>query len=245
MKALILAAGKGSRLKPLTDNCPKPMLQIAGIPMIERIMRSIHQQTGIGSFVLIVGYRSDVVKRHFGDGSKMGWEIDYVLQHAPAGVGDAVNCAQSLLANCNFIMTYGDIMLDAKDYRGLMVLQSNIKGGSDTSIVSLNWVEDPYLGAAVYLNDDGTIAIIDEKPPKGTATTHWNNAGLFYFTPNIFEFTNTLIPSRRGELELPDALTAMINSGQCVRSYQLTGSWRDVGTLKDYEEINLEFEVHQ
>jgi NDP-sugar pyrophosphorylase family protein len=241
MKALLLAAGRGTRLGPLTANQPKPMIPIGGVPMIERIMSSIAGQTPIREFVLITGYKADILERYLGDGGQWGWKIEYVPQEVPRGVGDAVNTAASALSDAPFLMTYGDIMLDPINY-GHFASEYAAHGTSEIkAYVGLNWVQDPWAGAAVYLDDNNIIQRIQEKPAKGTATTHWNNAGLFIFDPLIFKYTSQIVPSARGEYELPDAITALINAGYPTKGIELEGKWRDVGTPEDYAAINAEY----
>ena len=238
MKALILAAGRGTRLGPLTADRPKPMLPIHGFPMLERIMAGIARETRITQFVLVTGYRADVIQGYFRDGADWGWRVEYVPQNVPRGVGDAVNCAGAALSDGPFLMTYGDIMLDPANYRRFAEAWQAAAGLA--ALVGLNWVEDPSQGAAVYLGDGQTITRIDEKPRPGTATTHWNNAGLFVFDPVLFQFTARITPSRRDEYELPDAITAMIEAGHTARGLELIGGWRDVGTPEDYAAINAQ-----
>lgn len=245
MKALLLAAGRGTRLGPLTANQPKPMIPIGGVPMIERILSGIASQTPIREFVLITGYRADVLQSYLGDGSRWGWQIQYVPQEIPRGVGDAVHTAREVLSDAPFLMTYGDIMLDPINYGHFGDAYDDTGTGDIKAYVGLNWVDDPWAGAAVYLDAHNIIQRIQEKPPKGTATTHWNNAGLFIFDPLIFEYTAKIAPSARGEYELPDAITAMIQDGHQVKGIGLTGKWRDVGTPEDYAAINAEYEAPQ
>ncbi len=241
MKALLLAAGRGTRLGPLTANQPKPMIPIGGVPMIERIMTAIADKTPIREFVLITGYKADILENYLGDGSQWGWKIEYVPQEVPRGVGDAVNTAAAALADAPFLMTYGDIILDPINY-GHFAAEYAAHGTSEIkAYVGLNWVDDPWAGAAVYLDDNNIIQRIQEKPPKGTATTHWNNAGLFIFDPLIFEYTSKIVPSARGEYELPDAITALINDDHPTKGIALEGKWRDVGTPEDYAAINAEY----
>ena len=237
MKALFLAAGRGTRLAPFTDDCPKPMLPIAGVPMIERIMNGIAESAGITSFVLVTGYRADVVHAHFGDGSRWGWDVAYAHQEIPRGVADALRCAASQLSDNEFMMTYGDIMLDPINYALFAQDNDPAKGMK----VGLNWVDDPWRGAAVYLREDSSIQRIQEKPAQGTSGTNWNNAGLFIFPPTIFDYAAQILPSARGEYELPDVMTAMIEAGIPALGIPLQGAWRDVGTLEDYAAINAEF----
>ena len=157
MKALILAAGRGTRLGALTAECPKPMLPIHGVPMLERIMAGIAREGGITEFVLVTGYRADVIQAYFGDGSRWGWQVQYVHQDPPRGVGDAVHCARSLLADGPFLMTYGDIMLDPANYgRFMQTWQAPPLLGAGGALVGLNWVDDPCRGAAVYLQSSGS-----------------------------------------------------------------------------------------
>jgi UDP-N-acetylglucosamine diphosphorylase / glucose-1-phosphate thymidylyltransferase / UDP-N-acetylgalactosamine diphosphorylase / glucosamine-1-phosphate N-acetyltransferase / galactosamine-1-phosphate N-acetyltransferase len=241
MKALILAAGRGARLGALTAHRPKPMLPLGGKPMLERIMTGIAQETGIVEFVLVTGYCADVIEDYFGSGARWGWQITYIHQAKPDGVGAAVNCARDVLRDTVFLMTYGDIM-DHANYRAIAALTPpEWGGGGSQAIVGLNWVDDPWRGAAVYLDAQGHIARIEEKPARGTARTHWNNAGLFVFDPLIFDYTARLKPSPRGEYELPDAITAMIADGCRVQGFEITGAWRDVGTPEDYAAINAEW----
>ena len=183
MKALLLAAGRGTRLGSLTANQPKPMIPIGGVPMIERIMEAIAAWTPIRDFVLITGYKADVLHDYLGDGSNWGWQIEYVPQETPRGVGDAVHTARVALADAPFLMTYGDIMLDPLNYGRFGDAYVETGTREIKAYVGLNWVEDPWAGAAVYLDSNNIIERIQEKPPKGTATTHWKQRRLVHFRP--------------------------------------------------------------
>jgi len=258
MKALVLAAGRGTRLGALTADRPKPMLPIVGVPMLERILRGIHESARIVDFVLVIGYLGDVVRAHFGDGSRFGWRVEYVEQVNPQGLGQAVHLAAPLLSDGPFLMTYGDMMLGTANYEAAVALYDD---GAGDVVLGLNWVDDPWSGAAVYVEEEPTparsspplpkregeeilrVLRIEEKPAKGTSTTHWNNAGLFVLPPMVFEYTAKLPLSTRGEYEFADAISAMLADGLRIQGLPLTGSWRDVGTPADYEAINKEYGV--
>jgi len=241
MKALLLAAGRGTRLGALTQDTPKPMLPIGGVPMIERIMAGIARQTAIREFVLVTGYKAEVVESHFGTGAKWGWSVEYVHQAEQKGLGHAIHTAHAQLSQSAFLMTYGDIMLSPDNYGRILEIYNTVQKPNLAAVMGLNFVDDPWAGAAVYVDADNTVLRIEEKPPKGTATTHWNNAGLFLFEPILFQYTAQLQPSPRGELELPDALTALMAAGYTLQGMPLTGEWRDVGTPQDYAAINAEY----
>ncbi|MGO8672605.1 MAG: NDP-sugar synthase [Capsulimonadaceae bacterium] len=235
MQALIVAAGRGTRLGRLTEDTPKPMLPVAGVPMLERIMAGVSEHAGITDFVLVVGYLGQSIAGHFGDGSSRGWRVEYVWQDSQLGLGHAMNLAASRIFAPEFLMTYGDILLDPVNYGAATAL---FRKEQPAAVLGLNWVDDPWSGAAVTVDAGLRVLRIEEKPPRGTSTTHWNNAGLFVFRPDIFDYTSRLRPSARGEYELPDAITVMVSDGRIVRGLPIDGYWRDVGTPDDYAAVN-------
>jgi len=101
------------------------------------------------------------------------------------------------------------------------------------ALLTVNRVADPWRGAAVYLDAGGTVTRVVEKPPRGSSTTPWNNAGIFVFTPLIFSYAERLPPSARGEYELPQAIAAMIADGRAVHACPVRGFWSDLGTPED------------
>jgi dTDP-glucose pyrophosphorylase len=104
-------------------------------------------------------------------------------------------------------------------------------------LLSLNWIDDPYRGAAVYLDRNNMVIDIVEKPPLGASTSNWNNAGLMVFSPILFDYTAVLAPSPRGEYEITDAIKAMIRDKRQVRGFELEGFWSDVGRPEDIETV--------
>jgi UDP-N-acetylglucosamine diphosphorylase / glucose-1-phosphate thymidylyltransferase / UDP-N-acetylgalactosamine diphosphorylase / glucosamine-1-phosphate N-acetyltransferase / galactosamine-1-phosphate N-acetyltransferase len=230
-KAVILAAGKGTRMAQLTASRPKPMLEICGQPILEHIIVAL-RGAGIGEFVLITGYLAEVVENHFQTGEPLGVQIQYIRQQVQNGTGAAFHLAKEVVGQDPFFAGYGDIITSINNYRHL--IQDFQKRPCD-ALLSLNWVEDPYRGAAVYMDENSFITNIIEKPPKGTSASHWNSAGLFVFSPLIFEYTAKLKPSARGEYEITDAIRAMITDKRQVRGFKLEGFWSDVGRPEDIE----------
>jgi UDP-N-acetylglucosamine diphosphorylase / glucose-1-phosphate thymidylyltransferase / UDP-N-acetylgalactosamine diphosphorylase / glucosamine-1-phosphate N-acetyltransferase / galactosamine-1-phosphate N-acetyltransferase len=231
MKAIILAAGKGTRMQSLTAEKPKPMLELCGKPMLEHILVCL-RESGITEFALITGYCAEVVETYFGNGSRLGIRIHYFRQSVQNGTGAAFHLAKEFVGEHSFFAGFGDIIVSVPNYNQL--LEDFLRRPAE-ALVSLNWVEDPYQGAAVFLDKEDNITQIVEKPPKGSSSSHWNSAGLFVFSPVLFDYTKALVPSARGEYEITDAIQAMVRNGLRVRGYKIDGFWSDVGKPEDIE----------
>lgn len=227
--ALILAAGRGTRMKGLTEDIPKPMLPVAGRPLLEHIIDAL-RSAGIERYVMVTGYFAEKIERHFEDGRRFGVEITYRRQEVRDGTARALLLGREAIGDRPFLLAWGDILTARSNYPKL--LERFITLGAD-GMLSVNWVEDPYRGAAVYVDDAFRIERIVEKPPQGTATTHWNNAGIGVFRPEVFAYAADVKPSPRGEYEIPDAIAGMIRDGRALYAFPLEGYWSDVGTPED------------
>lgn len=223
MKGVILAAGKGTRMLPLTLRRPKPLVPVLDRPILEHILIGA-RDAGVDEVAVIIGHLGEQIIAHFGDGAALGMRLSYIWQHDAKGTGHAALLAEEFVGDEPFFMSWGDIIVPPRSYVSVV---SSFSGGTTDAVLSLNWVEDPCEGAAVYVRD-GFVERIIEKPPPGTSTTHFNNAGLFVHTPQLFERLRRLKPSARGELELPDAIQEMIVEGRRIRAVELDGYWSDV-----------------
>jgi len=230
LKAVVLAAGKGTRMKDLSADRPKHLIRLEDRPVLEHVVLRL-KQAGITETVLVIGYLGHMIREHFGDGSRFGARIQYAVQDPPNGTGSGVHAARELVSDASFLMTFGDIVTPAATYT---LMLEDYRAAPCDALLLLNWVEDPYRGAAVYLDDGGRITQVIEKPPIGTSTTHCNQSGIFIFAPIIFDYTGRLTPSARGEYELTHAINAMLEDGRNVRGCRLdSGAWCDVGTPDD------------
>src|SRR5215510_11798567 len=119
MKAVILAAGKGTRMRELTQELPKPMLKVQGKPILEHIIDGI-KKAGISEFCLITGYRADVIENYFGSGSRLGIQISYARQKVQDGTGKAPELAKSFVGSADFLLTYGDILVKPATYAQML-----------------------------------------------------------------------------------------------------------------------------
>jgi NDP-sugar pyrophosphorylase family protein len=233
MKALVLAAGRGIRLRPLTDRLPKPLIEVAGRPVLEHILRGL-AAAGVDEAAVVIGHLGEQIEAHFGKGSSLGMRLRYRRQSSLSGTAKAALLADDLLAGEPFVLTWGDILTDWTNYRRLLEAFS---ADPCDALLGLNEVEDPAAGAAVYRDGDRVTEIV-EKPPPGTSTTRWNNAGVMALTPVIWPILNQLEPSARGEYELPQGVRAMIEQGYRVCGLEFEGFWSDVGRPEDVALLN-------
>lgn len=231
--AVILAAGRGTRMKGLTEDAPKPMLPVRGLPLLEHILAAL-RTAGVTRYAIVTGYRAEKIEDHFGNGSRLGIEITYRRQEVRDGTARALLLGRETTADRPFLLAWGDVLTDQSNYPALLETFAQIR---PDGLLSVNWVEDPCRGAAVYVDPANRIERIVEKPPPGTATTHWNNAGIAVFEPTVYDFAATVSPSARGEYEIPDAISAMITAGKAIYAFPLQGFWSDVGTPEDLARV--------
>ena len=209
-------------MRELTVELPKPMIEVRGKPVLQHIVEGL-RDAGIREFFIIVGYRADAVQNFFGDGSRYKIAIQYATQVVQDGTGRVVDIARNFAENSAFILSYGDILVDPRNYKSIVDLPDDIE-----AIVTVTRGEDVSKGGAVFLNDQMELVDLREKPKPGEPTSPWYNAGIYAFRPSIFEFTAKLKPSSRGEYELTDAIRELAQSGKKVRALELTGEWADV-----------------
>jgi dTDP-glucose pyrophosphorylase len=221
-KAVLLAAGRGTRMRELTADLPKPMIEVRGKPVLRHIVEGL-RGAGVRDFLVIVGYRANVVQKFFGDGSALDVHISYATQTTQDGTGRVVDLARDFVAASPFVLSYGDILVDPQNYTRLVDLSDDT-----AAVISVKQDEDVSKGGAVFLNEQFELIDLREKPKPGESTSPWYNAGLYAFRTCIFEFTAKLIPSPRGEYELTDAIRELAQSGQKVQALELIGEWADV-----------------
>jgi len=221
-KAVILAAGRGTRMRELTAELPKPMIEVHGKPVLQHIIEGL-RDARIDQLLLIIGYRADAVRDFFGDGSRYNIAIQYATQTVQDGTGRVVDLARDFVGNGPFILAYGDILVDPANYNRVVDLPNDVE-----AILTVTRGEDVSKGGAVFVNDEMELVDLREKPRPGEPTSPWYNAGLYAFRPSIFDFAAKLKPSPRGEYELTDAIRDLAQSGKKVKALELTGEWADV-----------------
>ena len=232
MKAVVLAAGKGERLRPLTENRPKHLLPIGGEPLLERILRGL-VEAGVDEALLVTHYLEGQIKDHFGDGGRLGLELSYVRQEEMRGTADAFGVAEAFVDGEEFVGVYGDLFLPPDGFKAL--IQAHRKGETTMCVVP---VDDPSRMGVVALEGDRVTQLV-EKPAPGEEPSDLANAGMYVFTPEIFRLIGETGLSTREEYEITDSLRALIESGSPLRVVRLPrGSWLDVGMPWNLLEAN-------
>jgi len=232
MKAIILAAGKGKRMGELTKDLPKPMVQVEGKPVLEHIVTSLRDYAGIKDFFIITGHCAEVIEDYFLDGTKWDVAITYGRQEVADGTGKAPDLAQSWIGADSFILIYGDILMQPQLFAGL------ITAFDSDGVISVKRGENVSHGGAVVFDQEFILECIIEKAAPGTVSSPWYNAGIYGFTPKLFNYTARLEKSPRGEFELTDALSAMAADGLKIKGYEIKGNWVDVRDPEILEELN-------
>ena len=232
-RAVILAAGRGTRMRELTDELPKPMIEVRGRPILEHIVSGL-AENGVTDFLIVVGYRKEVVMDYFGDGSKHGVRIEYVEQVVQDGTGRVVELGRDFTGDDPFVLSYGDILVTPQSY-GPLVDFTDVD-----AILTVKRDEDVRKGGAVFINDEGWVTDLIEKPEEGQPTSPYYNAGIYAFSSQIYEFTGRLELSPRGEYELTDAIADEVRSGLRVKATELSGDWADVRDPEVLADLNEE-----
>ena len=221
-KAVILAAGRGTRMRELTNNVPKPMIEVRGKPVLQHLVQGL-RDAGVRKLLIIVGYHAEAVRDFFGNGRSHNVVIEYATQTVQDGTGRVVNLARDFTDASPFVLSYGDILIGQENYKRVVDLPDDVE-----AVIMVTRGEDVSKGGAVFVNEQMELVDLREKPKPGEPRSPWYNAGLYVFRPNIFEFIAKLKPSPRGEYELTDAIRGLAHSGNKVKALELTGEWADV-----------------
>lgn len=209
-------------MRELTEEIPKPMIPVRGKPILLHILEGL-RMAGVTEFLMVVGYRADVVSSYFGDGSTFGVQVRYQSQVVQDGTGKVVELARHFCGEDPFILSYGDILVAPENYPRLVAMTA-----AEDAIISVRKNEDVSKGGAVFVNDKFEMIDLKEKSTSGGAVSPWYNAGIYAFRPSIFEFIARLEKSPRGEYELTDAIRDLALSGKRVKAFELLGEWADV-----------------
>ncbi len=230
MKALILAGGTGSRLRPITYSMAKQLVPVANKPVIEYGIEAI-AAAGVKQFGIIVGDTGPAVELAVGDGSRWGIEITYIPQSAPLGLAHAVATAKPFLGDDDFVMYLGDNLIKSS----VATLVSEFQTHRPAATILLTPVPNPSDFGVAELENNRVVRL-QEKPkdPKSNLAL----VGVYLFDKRIHDVIAVLKPSARGEYEITDAIQSLVDGKMEVRSHIVEGWWKDTGTVDAMLEAN-------
>src|SRR5205807_5535142 len=221
VKAVILAGGEGTRLRPLTSNQPKPMMPLVNRPMMEHIVRLLAQH-GFDDIVVTVAFLANNIRNYFGDGSDFGVRMRYATEESPLGTAGSVRNAMEELDE-TFVVVAGDVLTEI-DFGEVMKAH---KASEAFGSIALKRVENPVEFGIVITREDGTIERFLEKPTWGEVFSDTINTNIYVLEPEIFDF----IPAGEVVDFSGDVFPEVLDHGKKLIGHVIDGYWEDVGTI--------------
>ena len=231
MKAVVMAGGEGSRLRPLTSRLPKPLAPIANRPVMHHIVDLLRRH-GITEIVATLHYLADEIESYFGDGTRMGVHMSYVVEDTPLGTAGAVKMAEDRLRDDSFLIISGDAMTDLDI--GAMIAAHRSQMNAAT--IALQSVANPLEFGVVIADEDGRITRFLEKPSWGEVFSDTINTGIYVLRPEIFDYMEA-----GGIYDFSkDIFPRLLHEGKRIGGYVTSDYWTDVGNLQQYQQANYD-----
>jgi UDP-N-acetylglucosamine diphosphorylase/glucosamine-1-phosphate N-acetyltransferase len=234
MKAVVLAAGEGVRLRPITVTRPKHLIKVGGKSILEHCLEAL-KLSGVTEVTIVTHYMGESIRQLLGDGEKFGLKITYIEQAEMLGTGNAVSVVEPYIEG-DFVLAYGDLLFAPEAVTDIVRLYEAEKPVAVMAVVP---VEKPESYGIVEIEKERIIKRIVEKPTTGKAPSNLANAGLYVFSKDIFDKIKQTKASIRGEWELTDSLSLLIKDGKTVLASKIAKSdWMDIGRPWDLLEAN-------
>jgi mannose-1-phosphate guanylyltransferase/phosphomannomutase len=230
MKAVVMAGGEGTRLRPLTSNQPKPMVPIVGKPCMEHILELLREH-GLNEVIVTVAFLPQAIRGYFGDGETLGMEIGYSVEESPLGTAGSVRLAAKLLDE-TFLVISGDALCDV-DLSKLIAFHKE-RGAAVT--IGLKSVENPLEFGIVVTDDEGKIERFLEKPSWGQVFSDTINTGIYVLEPEVL----THVPTDRPYDFSKELFPYLLEMGRPLYGFVMDGYWQDIGNLDQYRQANFD-----
>ena len=224
MKALFLAGGMGTRLRPLTDHLPKPMVPIMGIPLLDRTLEGLNS-CGVDEIVLSTCYRADCIESHFAPNGKLGMKVHCVCEEAPLGTGGAIRNCRKYFDGTNLVFN-SDILSNIEQKK--LIAYHKAKNASVT--IAATKVDDPSSYGVIEYDKEDMVVSFTEKPKPGEAKSNFINAGIYVFEPEVLDF----IPDGKPVSVEKDTFPLLLKKGRRIAVYRGNSYWIDIGTPRKY-----------
>lgn len=231
MKALVLAGGTGSRLRPITYTSAKQLVPVANKPVLFYGIESL-VAAGITDIGIVTGDTAADIESAVGDGSRFGARVTYLPQEHPLGLAHAVLIARDWLGDDDFVMYLGDNFVVG----GITELVDAFRAEGPDAGILLTKVADPSAFGVAELDDAGRVVRLEEKPAEPRSDLAL--VGVYLFSPAVHRAVRAISPSHRGELEITDALQWLVDHGHTVTPTVISGYWKDTGNVTDMLEVN-------
>ncbi len=225
MKAVVMAGGEGTRLRPMTASMPKPLLPVVNKPIMEHVLRLLHRH-GFSETVVTVQFLASLVRNYFGDGEELGMQLHYATEETPLGTAGSVKNAEHLLRDDTFVVISGDALTDF-DLTSLVKFHHD-KGALVT--VCLTRVPDPLEFGITIIDDDHRVQRFLEKPTWGQVFSDTVNTGIYVMEPEVFDYVKADEPVDWSA----DVFPRLVDDGKPIFGYIAEGYWEDVGTHESY-----------
>jgi len=233
-KAVVLAAGKGVRLWPLTEHRSKHMIPIAGRPVIGHVVSAV-ESSGTRNLLVVTGYKEELIRKYLGDGTRWGVKIEYVHQGDVTGTASALSVTREQVADGDFIAVYGDLVLAPAAITRVLDTHRRKRSMATVGLVPVSRPES-YGMARI---SGGWLTEIVEKPQPSESPSDLANAGVYVLNSTIFDYLEKTLRSGRGEYEITDAISSLAGEGKSVAWARIGASdWQDIGRPWDLLSAN-------
>jgi len=231
MRAMLLGAGRGTRVRPLTERVPKPMIPLLGRPIMEHLL-DVLRNAGVTAVMTNVFHLGEVIESYFGDGHRFGVDMVYSWEHELLGSGGGLKRVEDFFQGGTFLVVCGDALVDLDV---TAVVARHRRRGAMATLV-LKPTETPECYGIVELDDDERIVSFQEKPPRSEARTNLANTGIYVFEPEIL----SLIPAGRTFDLGGDLFPDLVRRALPFFGHPAEFAWLDLGTLADYYRVTLD-----